>query len=182
LVNAVKIRVDELKEKTVELSAEESLEDYPTLLALQRAGECIFLLPLQVHLTVAREYDHIRVNGRVETALSLNCARCLAEFQMVIDSPFTIFYIRAAGLPQDEDVELAEVDMISATYEGDEIDFTTEIAEQIILALPFKPLCKEDCRGLCPSCGAELNITECACGQNHLNVKFTALKNLKINS
>ena len=166
--------------KTVELSAEESLGGYPTLLALQEAGECIFLLPLQIHLTVAKEYDHIRVNGRVETTLRLNCARCLAEFQTEIDSPFTIFYIRAAGLPLDEDVELAEVDMISATYEGDEIDFTTEIAEQIILSIPFKPLCSEDCRGLCPSCGAELNLTECACGQNHVNLKFTALKNLKI--
>ncbi len=178
----MKIRVDELKDKTVELSAEEPLEGYPNLLALQEAGECIFLSPLQVHLTVAREYDHIRVNGRVETALRLNCARCLAEFQMEINSPFTIFYMRAAGLPLDEDVELAEEDMISATYEGDEIDFSTEISEQILLAIPFKPLCKEDCRGLCPSCGAELNVTECACGQNHVNLKFTALKNLKINS
>ncbi len=178
----MKIRIDELKDKTVELSAEEPLGGYPDLLALQEAGECIFRSPLQVRLTVVREYDHIRVNGRVETTLRLNCARCLAEFQMEINSPFTIFYMRSAGLPQDEDVELAEEDMISATYEGNEIDFSTEISEQIILAVPFKPLCKEDCRGLCPSCGAELNVTECACGQNHVNLKFTALKNLKINS
>jgi uncharacterized protein len=180
LENVVKIRVDELKDKTVELSAEEPLVGYSNLLALQDAGECIFLSPLQIHITVAKEYDHIRVNGRVETSLRLNCARCLAEFQIEINSPFTIFYMRAVGLPLDEDVELAEEDMISATYEGDEIDFTTEIAEQILLAIPFKPLCSEDCRGLCPSCGAELNVTECACGQNHVNLKFTALKNLKI--
>lgn len=180
MVNVVKIRVDELKDKTVELSAEEPLGGYPNLLALQDAGECIFLTPLKIHLTVAREYDHIRVNGRVETALSLNCARCLGEFQMEIDSPFTIFYMRAAGLPLDEDVELAEEDLISATYEGDEIDFTTEIAEQILLAIPFKPLCNENCRGLCPSCGTELNLTECTCGQKDVNLKFSALKNLKI--
>jgi uncharacterized protein len=180
LENVVKIRVDELKDKTVELSAEEPLVGYSNLLALQDAGECIFLSPLLIHITVAKEYDHIRVNGRVETSLRLNCARCLAEFQTDINSLFTIFYMRAAGLPLDEDVELAEEDMISATYEGDEIDFTTEIAEQILLAIPFKPLCSEDCRGLCPSCGAELNVTECACGQNHVNLKFTALKNLKI--
>jgi uncharacterized protein len=180
LENVVKIRVDELKDKTVELSAEEPLVGYSNLLALQDAGECIFLSPLQIHITVAKEYDHIRVNGRVETSLRLNCARCLAEFQIEINSPFTIFYMRAVGLPMDEDVELAEEDMISATYEGDEIDFTTEIAEQILLAIPFKPLCSEDCRGLCPSCGAELNVTECACGQDHVNLKFTALKNLKI--
>jgi uncharacterized protein len=99
---------------------------------------------------------------------------------MEIDSPFTIFYMRAAGLTLDEDVELAEEDLISAAYEGYEIDFTAEIAEQILLAIPFKPLCKEDCRGLCPSCGAELNETECACSKNQVNLKFTALQNLKI--
>lgn len=178
----MKIRIDELKDKTVELSAEEPLDAYPNLLALQEAGECIFLSPLQVHLTIAREYDHIRVNGRVETTLRLACARCLAEFQMEIDSPFTIFYMRAVGQPLDEDVELAEEDMISATYEGDEIDFNTELSEQILLAVPFKPLCKEDCRGLCASCGAELNVADCACSQNHQNFKFAALNNLKINS
>jgi len=176
----VKIRIDDLKDKTVELSAEELLGGYPNLLALQDAGECIFLSPLRINLKVAREYDHIRVNGRVETVLSLNCARCLAEFQTEIDSSFTIFYIRAAGLPLDEDVELAEEDMISATYQVDEIDFTTEIAEQILLAIPLKPLCSDYCRGLCPSCGAELNVTECACGRNDVSLKFNALKNIKI--
>jgi len=177
----LKIRIDDLKNKTVEISDEESLEGYPTLLALQEAKECFFLDPLQIHLTIAREFDHIRVNGRVETSLRLDCARCLVKFQLDINSPFTIFYMRAKGLPLDEEVELAENDLISATYEGDEIDFTSEIAEQIILGIPYKPLCREDCRGLCPKCGAELNLAECSCGQNDSNLKFSALKDLKIN-
>jgi uncharacterized protein len=70
--------------------------------------------------------------------------------------------------------------MISTTYEGDEIDFTTEIAEQILLEIPFKPLCSDDCRGLCSDCGAELNVTACGCGQKNVNLKFTALNNLKL--
>jgi uncharacterized protein len=177
----LKIRIDDLKNKTVELSDEEPVEGYPTLLALQEAGECLFLAPLRIHLTIAREFDHIRVNGRVETSLRLDCARCLVEFRLNINSPYTIFYMRAAGLPQDEDVELAENDLISSTYEGDEIDFTSEIAEQIILEIPFKPLCREDCRGLCPNCGAELNVVECSCGRNDSNFTFSALKDLKIN-
>lgn len=176
----MKIRIDELKDKTVELSAEEPIRDFPTLLALQDAGECVFLSPLQVHLYVAREYDHIRVSGGVETTLRLICSRCLAEFQIDINSPFTIFYLRAAGLPLDEDMELTDEDLISATYEGDEIDFTSEIAEQILLAIPFKPLCSEDCRGLCAVCGNDLNTAECACGQHHVNFKLSALKDLKI--
>jgi len=180
LVKAVKIRIDDLKDKTVVLSDEESFAGYPTLMALQDAGECLFLAPLRIHLTVVKEYDHIRVNGRVETSLRLNCARCLAEHQLEIKSPFTIFYMRAADIAQDEEVELAEDELISATYEGDEIDFTAEIAAQIIMAIPFKPLCSEDCRGLCPICGADLNIGECACDRNESGFRFSVLKNLKI--
>ena len=180
LVNTVKIRIDDLKDKTVELSDEESLAGYPTLLALQDAGECVFLAPLRIHLTVAREYDHIRVYGRVETSLRLACARCLVEHTLDIESPFTIFYMRAADIVQDEEVELAEEELISATYQGDEIDFTSEIAAQIIMAIPFKPLCRENCRGLCPTCGTDLNSAECACDRNEVGFKFKALKNLKI--
>jgi uncharacterized protein len=88
--------------------------------------------------------------------------------------------MRDEGLNQDEDVELAEEDLISATYEGDEIDFTREITEQVVLAIPFKPLCSEDCKGLCIKCGAELNITECSCSQDTMNLQFNALKNLKV--
>jgi uncharacterized protein len=177
----VKIRIDDLKNKAVHLSDEETLECYPTLMALQDAGEGSFPAPLRIDLAIAKEYDHIRVNGHVETVMALNCARCLAEFRINIDSPFTIFYMRASGLADDEDVELAEEDLITATYEGDEIDFTAEIAEQVILAIPVKPLCNEDCQGLCPACGAELNVVECACGRNAINLKFSPLKNLKIN-
>jgi uncharacterized protein len=176
----LKIRVDDLKDKAVELSSAEPLALYSTLLELQEAGECRFQAPLRINLNVAREYDHIRVNGRVETSIRVDCSRCLAEFQVCIDSPFTIFYMRDEGLGQDEDVELAEEDLISATYEGDEIDFTTEITEQVILAIPFKPLCSEDCKGLCCNCGAELNIAKCTCNQDNMNLQFNALKNLKV--
>jgi uncharacterized protein len=176
----LKIRVDDLKDKSIELLSEEPLMLYSTLLALQEAGECRFQAPLRIHLNVAREYDHIRVNGRVETSIHLDCSRCLGEYQVNIDSPFTIFYMRDEGMHQDEDVELAEEDLISATYEGDEIDFTTEITEQVILAIPFKPLCREDCKGLCSNCGAELNISNCSCNQDNMNLKFNALRNLKV--
>ena len=177
----MKIRVDELKDKTIELSAEEPPEAYPNLLKMQEAGECRFTVPLRINLTIAREYDHIRVNGRVETSLVLNCARCLAEYRMDITSPFTIFYMREEGAIQDEDVELSEEDLISATYVGDEIDFAGEISEQVILAMPFKPLCSEECRGLCTGCGVDLNKTRCNCERDVMNIKFSALKNLKIN-
>lgn len=162
------------------LVGEEQVVDYPTLHAMETAGECRFVKPLSVSLTIIREYDHIRVHGSVATSVGMGCSRCLGETVHDVASAFTIFYSKDTGLPQDEEeVELAEEDLISATYEGEEIDFSAEIAEQVLLAIPFKPLCREDCRGLCGNCGADLNVAECGCDRQGINPKFSALKNFK---
>jgi uncharacterized protein len=176
----LKIRVDDLKDKTVDLFSEEPLSQYSSLLSFEETGEFHFRAPLAVHLSVSREYDHVRVSGRVTITLDLCCSRCLSEFLMEIDSPFTIFYLRDEGLGQDNDIELSEEDLVTATYKGDEIDFTNEIAEQIILALPIKPLCNDDCKGICPDCGADLNEAQCSCNRENFKLKFEVLKNFKV--
>jgi uncharacterized protein len=177
----VKVRVDEIRDKVRDLSAVEEVASYPALAALQESGECTFLAPLRLRLTVAREYDHIRVDGEVETRMRLSCSRCLSEFEAGIVSPFTIFYIpSSAGGSQDEEVELTEHDLISVTFEGDEIDFTDEISEQVLMEIPFKPLCREECKGLCPQCGTDLNTAECTCSGQQVSLTFSALKNLKV--
>jgi uncharacterized protein len=177
----VKIRIDEIRDKVIDLSAVEDVVAYPVLKALQESEECTFLGPLRVQLSVAREYNHIRAHGRVATTVHLGCSRCLTEFDAEIDSPFTVFYMpAAAGVSQDEEVELTEEDLVSATYEGDEIDFAREISEQVLTEIPIKPLCAEDCKGLCPVCGTDLNATECGCKDNQFNCKLGALKNLRV--
>lgn len=175
----MKIRVADLKDKKLHLDAEEAIGDYPDLAAMEEAGECKFLTPLKLEFTVAREFDHIRAAGRVEATVRISCARCLTEFDSEIASSFTVFYTKSAE-PLDEEVELAEEDLISKSYEGEEIDFSQEVAEQVIMEIPFKPLCREDCKGLCSNCGANLNDTACSCDMNEGSFKFNALKGLKI--
>lgn len=175
----MKVRIADLKEKTLHLEAEEPVTDYPDLMSMTGAGECEFLTPLRISITVGREYDHIRASGRVETAVKIGCARCLTEFRTDIASSFTIFYTKAAGMPLDEEVELAEEDLISKSYEGEEIDFAPEVAEQVLMEIPFKPLCRDDCKGLCSNCGANLNETTCSCDKSGVNLKFSALKVLR---
>ena len=175
----MKVRVYDIKDKVRDLSAVEEVANYPALTALQESGECIFLAPLRLQLNVAREYDHIRAEGEVETRVRLACSRCLTEYETEIVSPFTIFYIPSAGGTQDEEVELAEQDLISVPFNGDEIDFTDEIAEQVLMEIPLKPLCKEECRGLCPNCGTDLNLADCSCSRTTVNLKLSALQNFK---
>ena len=180
-VEILKIRVDDIRDAAKLLTGSEPVGEYPSLAEVQESGECSFLAPLALELTVTREYDLIRVHGRVATRVRLGCSRCLNDYQMAIDSPFTIFYTRSSGMPLDEEVELAEEDLISTTYTGDEIDLAPEIAEQVLLEIPFKPLCREECRGLCSVCGADLNAGDCRCDRRDINLKFSALKDFKVN-
>ena len=176
----MKINVTDIKDKPLVVSAEEPVADYPTLAETQAAGECEFLSPVRLELTIAKEFDHLRVQGVVTTSVRLSCSRCLSEYETTVTSPFTIFYTKASGEPLDEEMELAEEDLVAASYEGEEIDFTPVVAEQVILGIPLKPLCKEECLGLCGSCGADLNVDTCGCDRTAVNLKFSALQNLKI--
>ena len=66
---------------------------------------------------------------------------------MPISSQFTIFYTESKGEELDEEVELSDVELISASYSGEEINLDPEIAEQVLLEVPYKPLCSESCAG-----------------------------------
>lgn len=177
----MKIRVDEIVEQPKLLSFQETVEAFPLLAELQSKGEGEFISPLAVELTVVREYGHIRVKGGVTVAMRFACSRCLVPFESEISSVFTMFYTKGNQIASDEDeVELAEEDLVSVSYDDDEIDFAPEIAEQVIMELPLKPLCCEGCQGICATCGAELNEGDCGCERASLNLKFSALKNFKV--
>lgn len=176
----MKIRIDDIKDKPLVLAAEEEIADYPVLSRMQEEGDCVFLAPVRIQVTATREYDHFRVAGTIETAARMGCSRCLAEFETGVRSAFTIFYTRQVNGAGDEDeVELAEQDLVWATFAGDEIDLLGEVQEQVIMELPFKPLCREECRGLCSRCGADLNQGVCGCEQNTTSFSFSALKDFK---
>ncbi len=79
----------------------------------------------------------------------------------------------------DENVELQKDDLIRSVYEGDAVDLDELVREQILLALPTRTLCREECKGLCPECGANLNAGECDCAQKEIDPRWAALADLK---
>ncbi|HWI41211.1 MAG TPA: DUF177 domain-containing protein [Verrucomicrobiae bacterium] len=179
---ALKLRVDDIKpDKPRTVAAEEPVSSFPTLAEMVDRGEVTLAGPVRVDITATAGYDHIRVDGRVSGAAELVCSRCLADYRGPLESAFTIFYRKAApGEEEVEEVELSDVDLLSATYAGDEIDLTPEIEGQLITEIPIKPLCSESCKGLCSSCGADLNRTGCGCGNTGRPSAFEALKNFKV--
>ncbi|GFO70540.1 hypothetical protein GMLC_41190 [Geomonas limicola] len=176
----MKIRIDEVKKKRVDLNEEEPAAHYPNLVEMEQAGECSFTAPVHTELSAVWEYDHVRATGKVTTAAKLSCSRCLAEYEKPVSSNFTIFYTQTSGDQLDEEVELSDEDLISVSYQGDEIEVDFEIAEQVMMEIPFKPLCSEDCKGLCTECGADLNQGDCGCDRGTVSLKMSALKKLSI--
>ncbi|GAM09986.1 hypothetical protein OR1_02271 [Geobacter sp. OR-1] len=175
------VRVNDITDKVRSLAAVEAIDEHPILKALQDEGECLFRSPLTVDVTVVREYDHIRLEADVTVVVALNCSRCLASYETTLKSNFTVFYSKSTGsFVPDEEVELGERELVSAYYEGEEINVSPEIAEHVLIELPLKPLCSEGCRGLCPSCGVDLNTTVCDCSDNRSGFAFSALKNFKV--
>lgn len=177
----MKLRLDHIREVTRELVFIEPIETFPVLMAMVEADECMFTGSVHAQLTAGREMDHYRVEGTVTVPVRQYCSRCLAAFEQELSSRFTIIFREGTAALEDEnEVELGEQDLVSASFSGDEIDLLPEIGEQVALAIPLKPLCADGCKGLCPVCGADMNVIPCSCSHQPVNLKLSALMDFKV--
>jgi uncharacterized protein len=179
----VKIVVDHIKDVPVALHIDEPIDTFPLLAGMQDDNSCSFSGRIEGDVTVTREYENIRVVGRVSVPLALSCSRCLADYASFIDTNFTIFFRKetAVAVSSEDELELGEMDLLSSAYSGDEIDLTHEIEEQIAMEVPLKPLCSESCKGLCHECGIDLNTSSCSCSKEPVSLAFNALKDFVVN-
>lgn len=134
--------------------------------------------PVDLAFDVVKDGRRVHLTGTVTTTLELSCGRCLEPFRMPVDASFDLRY-----LPRDENTgegerEIEEDDLTTAFYGDEVIDLGQLMSEQFQLALPMKPLCGEDCRGLCPQCGTNLNTGSCACKTAWEDPRLAGLKAL----
>lgn len=139
------------------------------------------------HIKVKRENVHfvepVRVEGRVEnlgsrilevrglirTAVEYPCFRCLTKTRVNLNLSFSIKF-------SDIPIESHEDETIA--FSGDEIELTPYILDEILLNWPGQILCRPDCKGICPHCGANLNKTSCSCREENTDPRLAVLKNL----
>jgi uncharacterized protein len=178
------IRMDDIREEGQSLTLDEAVEKFPQLAEMSGAGECVFTTPLHVSLRAMRVGEMVEVEGTVAAVVRLACSRCLQEFETPLDARFALTFAREVPRVTeeegDEEVELEAEDLGLVLFTGDEIDLSDSIQEQVIMALPMRPLCREECRGLCPQCGADLNQVSCGCERPVSLGKFAALKDFKV--
>ena len=159
----------------------EQLKDLDALLSGQ---SCTFQGALAVTLQVTPTAGMLQVTGRINGTAVLACSRCLAPIQWPLTADFNLTFTRR--LPGDavdvppESRELEAEELGVVLFEGDVIDFRDAIQEQVIMALPMQPLCREDCQGLCAQCGADLNDGPCRCSGKDADPRLAVLKNLKL--
>jgi len=139
-----------------------------------------FESPLRSEARVWKAGPSVRIRGGVKTSLRLQCVRCLKEFPFPISSTFELTLLPLKEVPGVEEVELEQKDIESSFYEGGEIHLSEIACEQIFLEIPFKPLCQEECKGLCPRCGKDLNLGSCECTKEEFISSFSALQKLKL--
>ena len=118
-----------------------------------------------VHLTAERQSQGgVRVQGELGVEMEMTCARCLEALSRPMTAHFNQYYQSNAHHSLTGEIALQTKDMEVGFFTGDFIDVSDIVREQILLSLPMKPLCQEDCRGLCPACGQNRNRDLCRCG------------------
>lgn len=107
----------------------------------------------------------VHVRGSLRASLELDCDRCLEAFALPVGQELDLFYLphQQGEIEEEDEVELKDRDMVVAYYDRDRLDLGEVIREQLFLAAPAKALCREECRGRCPSCAADRNRVACAC-------------------
>jgi uncharacterized protein len=120
--------------------------------------------PVEMSLDVRALGDEaFGVAGRLGTRLEVECSRCLEPFEVPVDALVDLRYVPHERNTGEGDQEVADDDLGTAYYRDGMLDLIELMREQFVLALPMKPLCSDDCRGLCPQCGTNLNKAPCDC-------------------
>jgi DUF177 domain-containing protein len=116
-------------------------------------------------VSAERAGEEIRITGTLDTNIELMCSRCLEPARLRVTKPFDLFFRERdeAMFDEDDEVELDEKDTRTAFFTGTKLAIGDILREQVLLALPMKALCNVDCKGLCPTCGTNLNSTRCGC-------------------
>lgn len=120
--------------------------------------------------------------GTLETEATTHCVRCLSEAIIHVKAPVSATYESEKQIRETRNEIVAPEDQIITPFNGDWIQPEPELREAIMLELPTLPLCREDCKGLCAQCGADLNEGPCSCDTSDQDVSpwKAALKDLKL--
>ena len=131
--------------------------------------------PIEVQIVAHQEGEDFLLRGTVQTELTLPCDRCLGVAHHALNGSFEVWLLAEAR----PDLEVDEDDILIVPFARPKVDLSEIISRTVYLELPRKMLCHEDCRGLCPTCGTDLNQQSCECQTVTFDERWSALLDIK---
>ncbi len=141
--------------------------------------EARLIEPAAVHGRIRRSGNEVELSGELTASIEAPCGRCLKPVRLPIHAEFAERFVPAVSWRAEEQHELHEEDLNLAVFDGEIIDLDDVVREEILLALPGHTLCSEDCKGLCPTCGIDKNVSSCQCKSNLIDSRWNKLKELR---
>ncbi len=123
--------------------------------------------------------NDIRVTGELAVNVELGCARCLEPIVRDVAKKFDLLYRPQGSDAGKEEMSVTAAEAEIGYYRGEGLLLQDVLREQVLLALPLKAICRDDCRGLCPHCGRNLNQEQCTCAEPIEDQRWSALKDIR---
>jgi len=121
----------------------------------------------------------IRLKGKLETSLEVACARCLEPVVLPVQRSFDLLYRPLGTDAGHEELSVTDAEAEIGYYQGDGLLLEDTLREQVLLSVPLKTVCREECKGLCPLCGKNLNESACTCADELEDPRWAALKEIR---
>ena len=134
--------------------------------------------PVRLDGEVSRIEKGFAFDARMDYSGRLECSRCLTSYPFENSEDFALVLRKRPELGSDE-IALRSEELDEYFYDDPVVSVEPIAEERIQMAVPMKPLCREDCRGLCPQCGQDLNVTACGCVVETNDPRWEALRELK---
>jgi uncharacterized protein len=176
----MKISVDEIPQSPREIKFSESLEELNNIYRRGKSPDFGFPASLEVELVYYRSGSDLFFSGSFRGRFTGTCSRCLEDYDFPLESRFDFVLAPDSARLERGAEELSRDDLGLSYYSTDEINLAPLIAEQVMLALPTRPLCSEDCRGLCGTCGVNLNRESCSCTTPTGDPRMAIFRDLKV--
>lgn len=118
------------------------------------------------------------VKGTITGMSEIDCTRCLQPIERELNIPFEVSFVSEEEYANAEEHEVPPSDLATGVFDGERVDLKELVREQIVLEIPEQVFCTEDCKGLCPNCGADRNFVDCKCEDQEIDPRWAALKNI----
>lgn len=135
--------------------------------------------PVTLRCEVRKNRQHYRLVGRLQTTLELVCSRCLEAFPLAVNESVEVLFLPQSETTGEGERAVEDEDLSTAYYRDQVLDLGQLMQEQFYLVVPMKPLCGEDCKGLCPVCGTNFNTGTCQCHPTWVDSRLAVLEQLK---